>query len=209
VNSEERFRKWHGRLQPGRNDLLINGEWGEPLENHSKAEAGEKGLTAWNHRWVGDFELRLLKPQYRAYRRIKTIAALIACIGFYMLTHAPEKIEQVQAGIRGLVAAGAAGAVLLYPFFHFAVAWGIGKYKNAARWIAIVLYPLLIPPRTFYAHQTSEINTWRMIVLAFFIYILVGFFSKTARVIFATNSLKRSDAADAQEAEASGDGKTA
>lgn len=187
MKDEEKFRKWQKQLQPGRNGLLINGEWGAPLANFSKAEAKEKGLTAWNHRWVEASALQVLKPQYRAYRRIKTIAAIITFIGVYVLSQAPEKIGTVQWDVRELIAAG---AVLLYPFFHFAVAWGLAKYKNLARWIAVLLFPLLIPPRTFYVNQTSEIGSWYMVVLAFFIYVLVGSFSKTARVIFATGSKK-------------------
>jgi hypothetical protein len=196
MTSEEKFAKWRQRLQPGRNGLLINGEWGMPLADLSKAEAAERGLAAWNHRWVAASELELLKPQYRAYRRIRSIAAIIAGIGLYVLTQAPDKIGTVHWDVRGLVAAG---SVLLYPFFHFAVAWGIAEYKNAARWTAVLLYPLLIPPRTFYATQTSEIGSWYMIVLAFFVYVLVGFFSKNARMIFATGSKKRAAAESGKE----------
>lgn len=188
MKNEEKFRKWRKKLQPGRNDLLINGEWGVPLAKLTAAEAKKTGMVAWNHRWVTASELQALKPQYRAYRRIKSVAAIITFIGLYVLSQAPEKIGTVRWDVRGLVAAC---SILVYPFFHFALAWSIAKYKNAARWIAAVLYPLVIPPRTFYEFQTSEIGSWYMVVLAFFVYILVSFFTKNARVIFATGSKNR------------------
>ena len=192
MSSRDKFRRWQKRLQPGRTGLLIDGDWGFPLETYSKGEAKKRGLKAWNHRWVAKPDLPLLKSQYLAYSRIRTIATLIACIGLFVLLQAVGTIAEAPPGIRGGIGAGSA---LLYPVLHFAVAWGIARYKNSARWVATVLYPLLIPPQTFNIHQQSEIAACRMVVLGFFIYMMVGFFSKTARTIFTAASMTRSGAA--------------
>ena len=188
--TDDEFRKFMTKLQPGKNDLLINNQWGIPLSNIEKEEAGNKNLVKWNHRWVTKEELRTLKRQYGTYRRIKGIGIIIYIIGIYALIRAGEKFQSFPSDTAETVVVL---SLFLYPVFHFVVGYGLQKYKNWARWVAVILFPLLIPPRTFYAYQTDEIFQWYLIVTIFFIFILVTVFSKSGKVIFTSGRVPRSE----------------
>ncbi len=184
VNQDKTYRKILRRLQPGRNDLLINGKWGIPLTELAEDEARKTGLVEWKYRWVTKEELLQLKPQYRTYMSIKLIAAIVLFIGIHVLVKAADAMDAYPSLPSSVAESVAFGSKFLYPVFHFVVAFGINRYRNWARWISVVLFPLLIPPRTFYASQTDEIFQWYMIILCFFVFVLVTFFSRIGRVIF-------------------------
>lgn len=182
--SKDEFSKFIEKLQPGQNDLLINNQWGVPLSELNKEDAGNRGLVKWNHRWVTKEELRTLKPQYRTYRKIKWIGIIIYIIGTYALIRAGERFQSFPSDTAETVVAL---SLFLYPVFHFVVGYGLQRYKNWARWVAVILFPLLIPPRTFYAYQTDEIFQWYLIVALFFVFILVTVFSKTGKIVFTSS----------------------
>ena len=170
--STDEFSKFIARLQPGKNDLLINNQWGVPLAELDKEEAVNTGLVKWNHRWVTKEELRTLKPQYRTYRRIKWIAIIIYIIGIYALIRAGERFQSFPTNTRETIEAL---SLFLYPVFHFVVGYNLQRFKNWSRWVAVILFPLLIPPRTFYvyridvyAYQRDDIFQWIMFVTRFF-----------------------------------------
>ena len=188
--SNDKFSKFIARLQPGKNELLINNQWGVPLSELDKEEANNRGLVKWNHRWVTKEELLTLKPQYRIYRRIRWIAIIIYIIGIYALIRAGERFQSFPTSTEETVVAI---SLFLYPVFHLVVGYGLQRYKNWARWVAVILFPLLIPPRTFYAYQTDEIFQWRLILVLFFVFILVTVFSKTGKIIFASNRVAISE----------------
>ncbi len=184
VNEDKTYRKIVSRLQPGRNDLLINGKWGIPLTELAEDEARKAGLVEWKYRWVTKEELRQLKPQYRTYMSIKWIAAIILFIGISVLVKAADFVDAAPSLPSSVRESVAFGSKFLYPVFHFVVAFGTSRYRNWARWVSVILFPFLIPPRTFYESQTDEIFKWYMLILCFFILMLVTFFSRTGRVIF-------------------------
>jgi putative effector of murein hydrolase LrgA (UPF0299 family) len=188
--SNDEFSKFMARLQPGENDLMINNQWGVPLSELDKKEAANRGFIKWNHRWVTKEDLRTLKPQYRAYRGIRWIAIIIYFLGIWALIRAGERFQSFPTNTRETIVAL---SLFLYPVFHFVVGYNLQRFKNWARWVAVILFPLLIPPRTFYvsqidvyAYQRDDIFQWIMIVTLFFVFILVTVFSKTGKVIFAS-----------------------
>jgi hypothetical protein len=182
-SSTDDFGKFKMRLQPGKNDLMINNQYGIPIADMDPQEAATKGFVKWNYRWVTQVELQTLKPQYRTYKRIRWISVIIYCLGTWAIIRAGERYQSFPTNLRETVTVL---SLFIYPVFHFVVGYNIQKYKNWARWVTVILYPLLIPPRYFYAGQTEDIAQWRIAVLLFFVFILLTVFSKTGRVIFSS-----------------------
>lgn len=119
------------QYQPGRVDLLINTEWGIPLDGLTKEEAREKNLLLFQKRWVTKEEKKQIKDEQSAYVSIRIIGYLL------LFTCVPVLIN-----IR-LIAEGGISTVafaVLYAFAASVTGSGLIRYARWARYPAILIF---------------------------------------------------------------------
>ncbi len=117
--------------QPGRVDLLINTDWGVPLDGLTKEEAREKNLLLFQKRWVTKEEKKRLKDEQSAYVSIRIIGYLLLFICVPVLIN-----------IRSIAEGGisAVAFAVLYAFAASVTGSGLIRYARWARYPAILIF---------------------------------------------------------------------
>ena len=117
--------------QPGRADLLINTDWGIPLDGLTKEEARAKNLLLFQKRFVTKEEKKQLKDEQSAYVSIRIIGYLLLFICVPVLINIRSIAE---GGISTVVFA------VLYAFAASVTGSGLIRYALWARYPAILMF---------------------------------------------------------------------
>ncbi|MRR18010.1 MAG: hypothetical protein EG826_16300 [Deltaproteobacteria bacterium] len=119
------------KYQPERMDLLINTDWGIPLDGLTKEEARGKGLLLFQKRWVTKEERKRLKDEQGAYVSIRIIGFLLIFICVPVLIN-----------IRAIAAGGIpdVACAVVYAFVASVTGSGLIRYARFARWPAILIF---------------------------------------------------------------------
>lgn len=160
---------------------MINTDWGIPADMLSAQEAKYSGKKLFHKRWVTKEEAKQIREEHATYQSIRIIGFLLIFLALYLLIN-----------VRGISRDGAIFALLAVIYAAALLIAGIGliKFKNIARNIAItVITSFLVLPFT---PLFSDDKGAPLIIISGItgLYYLLR---KTARKIFATPSLEKTD----------------
>lgn len=119
------------KYQPGRPDLLINTDWGIPLDGLAKEEAKSKNMLLFHKRWVTGKEKKQLQDEQGAYLSTRIIGFILVFVPVPIVINI------------GFIAE--AGILSVFPAVIYALAAvvsGIGliRYAQYARYPAVLMF---------------------------------------------------------------------
>jgi hypothetical protein len=118
------------KYQPGRTDLLINTDWGIPLDGLTKEEARSKSMLLFHKRWVTKAEKKQLKDEQNAYLSIRTIGFILLFVSVPIVVN----IGRIaQSGILSVLLA------VIYILVSVAAGIGLIRYARFARYLAVLI----------------------------------------------------------------------
>lgn len=118
------------KYQPKRTDLLINTDWGIPVQELTAEDARTRNLLSFQNRWVCREQKKQLKDEHHAYRSIRILGFILLLLAVFMFVN-----------IRSFLQDGILIAAIAVIYALMAAASGIGllKYLRLARYSAILI----------------------------------------------------------------------
>ena len=119
------------KYQPGRNDLLINTDWGISHDALTAEEARNRSLLLFHDRWVTAEEKKQIKDEYLAYRSIRITGILLLFVGVLLVLN-----------FNVIYANGLIPALIAVVYAGVALAGGAGlmNYVSSGRYFAFLVF---------------------------------------------------------------------
>lgn len=123
------------KYQLDKPELLINTEWGLPINDVTASEAQARGLVRLNDRWTTPEAKKRLKVEHRVYSWIH-LTILLTTIGGVVSTLMGLSALVTKPGLEARIEAG---VTLYFGVFALVVAYQLRRYEPFGRSCAMVL----------------------------------------------------------------------